>query len=311
MSKFLVSVVIPVYNGALYLEKTVESILAQDYENIELILVDDGSSDNSKDLMQQLAEQNSRIKAFYNTNSGVAHARNFGIAQSKADFIAFCDQDDLWLPSKLSQQIPLFENEKVGLVYCGAIADYVLYNKQAKPSFEQKFKGQVFDKLVQLNMLTCCTAVVSKQFLQQVGGFDEERSLMGVDDWHLWLKLSMVSEFDFVSEHLAVHVLHGDNYSSNDEKMHEAELVCLTKIEVIAAQYNKKVDWPLIKQQLHKRYANSYMFLGLYTLAGNTFIRAHHAKQNIPLYLTGLAFKLVPKMFWQLLQKIKRSLFSH
>jgi len=306
----LVSVVVPVYNGESYLEKTVDSILNQDYKNIELILVDDGSTDNSKTLIEELSLRDTRIKPFYNSNGGVAKARNFGIGQSKSEFVAFCDQDDLWLASKLTKQIPLFENSKVGLVYSGAIADYITHNKQSKPSFNHKYKGQVFDKLVQLNMLTCCTAVARKANLEQVDSFDDDRTLMGVDDWHLWLKLSMVCEFDFVAEHLAVHVFHGDNYSLNDEKMHAAEIVCLNKIEKIASQYNKFANWPLIKQQLHARYAKSYIFSGLYNLAGETYIKAHSTQRNFNLYLKGIVLKFIPNVVWKLLQNTKRLLFS-
>ncbi|MGB1262265.1 MAG: glycosyltransferase family 2 protein [Cognaticolwellia sp.] len=310
MSKTLVSIVVPVYNGEEYLEKTVKSILAQDYQHIELILVDDGSSDNSPKLIATLAERDARIKPFYKQNGGVAQARNFGIAQAQADFIAFCDQDDLWLPSKISQQLPLFDNPKVGLVYCGAIADYIAYNKQVKPSFKNKHKGQVFDQLVQLNMLTCCTAMVRKSYLEQVGGFDDDRALMGVDDWHLWLKLSMVCDFDFVEQHLAIHVFHGDNYSLNDEKMHAAEIVCLEKIEKIAKQHNQFANWALIKQRLHARYAKSYLFSGLYNLAGDSYIQAHQTKNSAAFYIKGVVFKFTPNFVWKLLQRSKRFLFS-
>ncbi|WP_170235775.1 glycosyltransferase family 2 protein [Colwellia demingiae] len=310
MTQSLVSIVVPVYNGEQYLAKTVESILNQNYQNIELILVDDGSSDKSAEIMQELEKKDTRIRSFYNQNGGVACARNFGIKQAKADFIAFCDQDDLWLATKLSKQIPLFNNPKIGLVYCGAIAKYEMYNKQSKPSFDNKYKGDVFSQLVKLNMFTCCTAVARKTYLEQVGGFDDDRALMGVDDWHLWLKLAMVCEFDYVEEHLAVHVFHGDNYSLNDEKMHEAEIVCLNKIELIAKQYDKTADWALIKQHLHVRYAKSYIFSGFYNLAGDTFIRAHQTKNNLQLYVKGIAFKLTPNIVWKLLQNSKRILFS-
>jgi glycosyltransferase involved in cell wall biosynthesis len=308
VSNVLVSVVVPVYNGEQYLEKTVESILNQDYQNIELILVDDGSSDNSATLMKQLAEQDTRIKPFYNKNGGVAYARNFGIEQAQAEFIAFCDQDDLWLPTKLSKQIPLFKNAEVGVVYCGAVADYVLYNKQVKHSLKNKHRGNVFSKLVLSNVITCCTAVVRKNYLDEVGGFDADRALMGVDDWHLWLKMALVCQCDFVNEHLAVHVFHGDNYSSNDQKMHEAEIVCLDKIEHFSKQYQESADWPAIKQSLHIRYAKSYIHSGLYQLAGHTFIRAHKTKNKLSLLFKGLLFKIVPNFFWSLVQKFKRKL---
>jgi hypothetical protein len=118
----------------------------------------------------------------------------------------------------------------------------------------------------------------------------------------------MVCEFDFVADYLAVHVFHGDNYSLNDEKMHEAEVVCLNKIEAIAATRNKSANWLLIKQQLHLRYAKSYIFSGLYNLAGDTFIRAHRTKKNIPYFLKGWFIKLVPNFIWNILQRSKRKL---
>lgn len=302
----LVSIVIPVYNGSQYLEKTVDSILAQDYQAIEIILVNDGSTDNSPQLIDILIERDSRIKVYHKANGGVAAARNYGIDRAYGEFIAFCDQDDLWLPNKLTKQIPLFQNDNVGLVYSGAIADYVGLNKQDKPLFDDKYRGDVFDKLIQVNMFTCCTAIVRKNLLQETKAFDDDLSLMGVDDWLAWLKLSLVCEFDFVPEHLAIHVFHGDNYSSNEEKMHKAELVCLRKIEPLAERYKKEVDWKEIKQNLNVRYAKSYIYNGLFNLAGNTFIQASLLKNNQRLKIKGWILKWVPNVIWRLLQNMKR-----
>tara|TARA_B110000211_G_C14090667_1_gene558865 strand:+ start:124 stop:1047 length:924 start_codon:yes stop_codon:yes gene_type:complete len=304
----LVSVVIPVYNGAEYLEATVKTILAQDYDNIEILLVNDGSKDGSEQLINTLAENNSNIKGFHKQNGGVAAARNYGIERANGELVAFCDQDDFWLPTKLSKQVPLFENPKVGLVYCGAIADYAHLNKQDKPSFERKYRGDVFDKLIQVNMFTCCTAIARKSLLQETQAFDDERSLMGVDDWLAWLKLSLVCELDFVPEHLAIHVFHGDNYSSNEEKMHAAELVCLNKIQPMAEKHNKSVDWDEIKQNLHVRYANTYIYNGMFNLAGDTLLEASRLKNNGKLSLKGRLLKVVPNFIWQTIQKIKRKL---
>jgi len=304
----LVSVVIPVYNGAEYLEATVNTILAQDYDNVEILLINDGSKDNSEQLINTLVENNSSIKGFHKQNGGVAAARNYGIERASGEFVAFCDQDDFWLPTKLNKQVPLFENPKVGLVYCGAIADYAHLNKQDKPDFERKYRGDVFDKLIQVNMFTCCTAIARKSLLQETQAFDDERSLMGVDDWLAWLKLSLVCELDFVPEHLAIHVFHGDNYSSNEEKMHAAELVCLTKIQPMAEKHNKLVDWNEIKQNLHVRYANTYIYNGMFNLAGDTLLEASKLKNNSKLSVKGRLFKIVPNFIWQLIQKTKRIL---
>ena len=303
----LVSVVIPVYNGAEYLEATVNTILAQDYDNVEILLINDGSKDNSEQLINSLVEKHSSINGFHKQNGGVAAARNYGIERANGDLVAFCDQDDFWLPTKLSKQVPLFENPKVGLVYCGAIADYAHLNKQDKPSFDRKYRGDVFDKLIQVNMFTCCTAIARKSLLQETQAFDDERSLMGVDDWLAWLKLSLVCELDFVPEHLAIHVFHGDNYSSNEEKMHAAELVCLDKIQPMAEKHNKSVDWNEIKQNLHVRYANTYIYNGMFNLAGDTLLKASKLKNNSKLSVKGRLFKIVPNFIWRFMQKTKRA----
>ncbi|PCI57708.1 MAG: hypothetical protein COB45_02650 [Gammaproteobacteria bacterium] len=304
----LVSVVIPVYNGIEYLEKTVNTVLAQDYANFEILLVNDGSSDSSEQLIDVLSAKHKSIKGFHKENGGVAAARNYGIDKAEGELIAFCDQDDFWLPTKLSKQILLFQNKEVGLVYCGAIADYSHLNKQDKPNFDNKYRGNVFDKLIQVNMFTCCTVVARKSLLQETKAFDDDRNLMGVDDWLAWLKLSLVCEFDFVAEHLAIHVFHGDNYSSNEEKMHKAELVCLNKIEPLAHKYKKAVDWQEIKQNLHIRYANTYIYNGLFNLAGNTLLQASLLKDNRKLKFKGWTLKLTPNSIWRLFQNIKRAL---
>lgn len=307
MSEILVSIVVPVYNGEKYLKKTIESILEQTHSNFELLLINDGSIDSSAKLIDALVTTDNRIKGFSKENGGVANARNHGVSLAKGELIAFCDQDDLWLPDKLEKQIPLFEKPNVGLVYCGAVVEALLYGKTSKGSLANKQRGYVFDQLVQLNMLTCCTAVVRKKHLLKAGGFDDDLALMGVDDWHLWLKMSLICEFDFVPEHLAVHVFHGDNYSSNDEKMHQAELVCLAKIKEFAKQFDKTAQWANIIQNLHIRYAQSYVSAGLFNLAGDTFIRAHQIRKNSLFWTKGHMLKVVPDFFWKGLQNAKRA----
>ncbi|KXJ54146.1 MAG: hypothetical protein AXW17_00850 [Colwellia sp. Phe_37] len=304
--KALVSVVIPVFNGTAYLEATVNSILAQDYHHIEILLINDGSKDDSAQLINTLAEKYCVIKGFHKKNSGVASARNFGIEVASGEFIAFCDQDDHWLPNKLIKQIPLFRNPNVGLVYCGAIAEYSHLNKQDKPDFDDKYRGEVFDRLVHVNMFSCCTVIARKSLLRETQAFDEERNLMGADDWLAWLKLALVCEFDFIPEHLAVHVFHGENFSLNEEKMHLAELVCLDKIAPMAEKYHKSVNWNEIKQNLHVRYANGYIYSGMFNLAGNTLLTASKLKNNRQLSLKGKLLKIVPNFIWQFMQKTKR-----
>ncbi|MEW9798981.1 glycosyltransferase family 2 protein [Alteromonas sp. CYL-A6] len=306
MNKGMVSIIVPVYNGAQYIRKTVATLISQTYPSFEVLLINDGSSDDSAAVLDQLAHAHPEIRVFHKENGGVANARNFGLEQASGEFIAFCDQDDLWYDTKLEKQVPLFANPDVGLVYCGAEARYELYNKTSKPGFTNKKRGHVFADMVMQNMLTCCTAVVRKSSVEQVGGFDDDRALMGVDDWHLWIKLSACFEVDFVPEHLAIHVFHGDNYSLNDKKMHDAELVCLDKIIALNLPGAQNVDWDSVKHDLHLKYAVSYVFSSDFDLAKQAFFDAHRAKPDWSCFLNGWLYTVVPSPLLRALQNAKR-----
>lgn len=289
-----VSVIVPVYNGANFIEKTVKSILEQTFASFELLLIDDGSKDNSFDIIKSLSSKDSRIKCLQKENGGVAHARNHGIKLAQGEFIAFCDQDDLWLPEKLSKQVALFESQEVGVVYCGSIVRNEMTNVETKTILSERNKGWVFEKLLEKNFVGCCTAIVKKCYLDEVGGFDSAKELMGVDDWHVFLKLSLVAKFDYVNDHLAVHIFHGDNYSLNDVKMHDAEMVCLDKIKKIYKGNYNNIDWAEIEQNVNTRYAKSYLFSGMFNLASRTYYAAHKCKFNIKLLIKSVILRIIP-----------------
>ncbi|TLU67355.1 glycosyltransferase [Thalassotalea litorea] len=306
----LVSVIIPVYNGEQYLPRTVSSILEQEYINIELIFVNDGSSDESATLLESFKQQDPRVKVFHQENAGVGAARNFAVSKASGELIAFCDQDDLWHPQKLAKQVPLFANPKVGLAYCGALSEYTERQGMHTPTFEDKYRGDVFEHLIRINMLTCCTAVMRKSLFDYVGGFDADKELMGVDDWHLWLKVSLFSEFDYVEEHLATHVFHGANYSQNDSAMYIAELVCLDKIKnyLIELKLDKDIPWSKIKFASSIRYGKSFVYCGLYKLAGDTFIQADRWVSSPKYRWVGRLLKVVPDILLRFGQQSRRLL---
>lgn len=119
MMSELVSIIMPVYNSENFIDETIKSVLAQTYKNWELIVVDDCSTDKSHAIVEDYAKHDSRIHLYQTkkASGSPTHPRNIAIEHAKGRFVAFLDSDDVWLPNKLTEQLPLFENSKVGVVY--------------------------------------------------------------------------------------------------------------------------------------------------------------------------------------------------
>jgi glycosyltransferase involved in cell wall biosynthesis len=201
-SNKLVSVVITCYNYGKYLANCIDSVFAQTYKNIEVIVVNDGSTDNSDEVIQKYLSD-SRIRYINQKNAGQANAKNTGIRNSRGSFIAFLDADDLWAANKLEKQIPLFSGPSEGVVYCPAKyvdeAGHEL-NFVATDEYLNPRSGNVTEWLFTDNFVPFSSAVVRKECLEQYGVFDEALK-MGID-WDLWLRISAGYKFAFVDERL-------------------------------------------------------------------------------------------------------------
>ena len=298
------AVVVPVYNGTRFIGKTVESILAQSYENFELVLVNDGSTDQSLDILHTLSRDNDRIKVFSKDNGGIASARNHGIRQSTAPLIAFCDQDDLWEPEKLEMQVPVFDDPEVGLCYADTVAQAAAMD--AFPHRHMRPEGFVFDELLGWNFISSCSVMLRRSLLDEFGAFDEDRRLMGVDDWLCWLEVSLRSKFARVPQPLCTHVQHEGNYSRNYLAMTEAEIVCIDKIAKSAESLNVHRDWSSLKQSILDSRGRLCVTKGDFRNGAKLFSRANQEKSSIRLYLKSLIFNRSPQALLLYLQKIKR-----
>jgi Glycosyl transferase family 2 len=193
----LVSVIIPSHNMARFLPQAVESVLAQSYQNLEIQIVDDGSQDNTPEVVRQW-EGNPRIRVHRQPSGGVSQARNQGIALSRGSFLALLDADDTWLPQKLSLQMPLFSDRpELGVVY----SDYVRMDEAGKPlpnGPTHMHRGRISGPLLIENFVPASTAVVRRACFEHCGGFDV--ALRNGEDYELWLRLSAHFQFDFISE---------------------------------------------------------------------------------------------------------------
>lgn len=230
MQTGLVSVVVPTYNRANTVGETVDSILAQTYDSLELIVVDDGSTDGTSQVMQAYLGKDPRVTYLTKPNGGVASARNLGVAHAQGEFIAFCDSDDIWKPDKLSRQTPLFQDPAVTLVYTGVLLLHA--NGKISPNLRGGYcEGQCFETLLTHNRVACSTAVARAAALDMNDLFDERRDLQGVEDKHLWTRLARIGTLAAVREPLVIYRLSPGSVSSNLERMLNAELLCLHDLE--------------------------------------------------------------------------------
>lgn len=196
--KGLVSVVTATYNMAGYIGETLDAILAQDYANIESIIIDDGSTDNTMEVLAPYLDD-PRVRVIKQENAGQTVAKNHGIAEAKGEFIAFCDADDTWREDKLSLQIPKFEDPEVGAVF----SDIFFIDGEGKVIDDQHMKrvgGRITGPLLIDNFIPFLTIVVRADVLEEVNGFDEKLTMS--IDYDLWLRISVNHLFAYIPEPL-------------------------------------------------------------------------------------------------------------
>jgi glycosyltransferase involved in cell wall biosynthesis len=186
----LISVIIPTFNRARLLKKAIESVLNQSYQNFELIIIDDGSTDDTDKIVSEYSGRAAYIKQ---NNKGPAAARNLGIEISRGDFIAFLDSDDSWDKEKLAVQISEMKKNKDYFVSHTQEIWYKngrLLNQKKK---HRKFHGYIFDKCLPMCVVGMSTAMVRKEFFEKEGFFDE--SFPCCEDYDFWLRASVKHPF--------------------------------------------------------------------------------------------------------------------
>lgn len=219
-----VDVIIPVFNGQEFILEAIRSIESQTVRPARIIIIDDGSTDRTADIVRTYS---ATIPIIYlkNTHRGLSSARNYGISQSQNDYIGFLDADDVWYPKKLEAQLAVFRSSSfsdLGLVYC----DYSLIDDQGQPTdkyyhvtIDPTGRGRVFNKILGENKIVSSAsgALVRRTCFERSGLFDEK--LTAAEDWDMWLRIAQGFSFDFVDQPLVKIRRHGRNMQKDSVRM--------------------------------------------------------------------------------------------
>jgi glycosyltransferase involved in cell wall biosynthesis len=265
-----ISVVIPAYNAQPFLSRAIESALSQTFTPAEILVIDDGSSD---DTFKIASAFHAPIKAFKKVNGGPASARNFGIQHAQGDWIALLDADDTWLPEKLQEQIKLL-NSDVALIHS---------NARGRPN--SILRETTFTQLWHRNCILNSSVLLRRDVFVQVGGFDEDPALIGVEDYNLWLRIAAAGwKICGSPKELCIYTPGAASLSRQILRFAAAELTNARKIAHLLS---------LSAQELHDKELEILDEYGLELLHIRDFI---HARQY---FLQAIRYKIsVRRLFW-------------
>ncbi|MDP2923764.1 MAG: glycosyltransferase [Candidatus Omnitrophota bacterium] len=244
----LVSVTIPAYNAQNFIERTILSAINQTYKNIEVIVLDDGSNDNTGDIVGRLQKKDNRVRYYYQKNQGLASSRNRLCELSQGAYIAFLDHDDEWFPEKLELQLELFRGKPgIALVFTDMLS---VYEDKAECSFRyfskrQPQRGKVFyEFLLGGNFIPLSSVAMRTDLLKDYLPF--RLSLKIAEEWELFLRISRDYDFDYLDKPLGIYHLHSSR-ASKDVLLEVNE-----RLEIMDYWYKKE-------EKLRSYYRNKFL----------------------------------------------------
>ncbi len=233
----MISVVLPTFNRAWTLAKALDSALAQDYLNREIIVVDDGSTDGTREL---LAGYKDKIRVLFQDNKGVSAARNLGIRESRGSFIALLDSDDAWEKNKLSCQMAFFQSNP-GAMICQTEEIWIRKGKRVNPKNKHKKpSGMIFEPSLKLCLVSPSAVMIKKQLFDRKGMFNEAFPVC--EDYDLWLRISHDTPVFLIDTPLTVKTGgHGDQLSAthSQDKYRIQSILNLIKSNVLSPDHEQ------------------------------------------------------------------------
>ena len=220
-----VSVIIPTYNSARYLVDAVDSVLAQTFRDFEVLVIDDGSTDETESL---IGGYGAPVRYIRQENSGVAAARNRGIAESRGRYVAFLDADDTWFPTKLERQIETLKGRVDSRISYSA---FTVVDSDMTPIMIKRSnrRGTALEDLLLLGNVvgSICTVLAARDLFDRVGLFDADLSQCA--DWDMWVRIARQTEFVYIDESLVTYRQHGTMMSNNAALLESDSLNVLQK----------------------------------------------------------------------------------
>lgn len=276
-----ISIIVPSYNRAEFIEATLKSIQNQSIEDFEVVFIDDGSTDNTPELVKAFCEADSRFKYFRQENSERAVARSYGLSLAQADLLCLVDSDDLWYKNKLEKQIEIMDADPTVSLCYASVNRIDMEGKPVKssPRQHQGFSGYIFYDLLMRNFIPSVTPMFRKTAFEKVGA--QVTEFIPYEDWDFWLKFSRQGKFHHIKEPLGEYRLHPGQSVKNVRADHIEKVTTLvldnnTQKEKIAINSYKNMsfdqrDFEEIKNEAYSlanlRFAYWYLVSGNLDLA--------------------------------------------
>ena len=261
-----VSIIIPTYNARDYVREAVRSALAQTYQNVEIIVVDDGSTDDTKKILEPYA-RDGKINYIYQANQGLAGARNTGVKAARGEYIAFLDSDDLFLPKKVERQVAALESHP-DFGVCYSDVNHFTEMPNGRRFYHHRYtypSGNIFEPLLHRQFINPLCVMVRREVIKKYGMFDE--NLRRSEDWELWLRWAHSGvKFYHVDEALAQYRVRIVGNLSSMQSEPEMKKKNLEFFEALGRKLNpeewRKYNFKKILDRLRIKLALAHLMVG-------------------------------------------------
>jgi glycosyltransferase involved in cell wall biosynthesis len=293
-----ISVVIPTYNRAYIVGRAIQSILNQTYQDFEIIVVDDGSTDNTEEVVKGFGDDRLRYTRHKENSGASAAPRNTGIQMARGEYVAFLSSDDEWLPQMLEKQINKFESlsPDVGVVYCG-YACIVEKTGEILSESVPTVRGDVFRSMIEESMtLGDLTPLIRKECFEKAGIFDTEFS--SAELWDLLIRISKYYKFDFVPEILCKYYIHPEQGATSLERVIQGQ-------DLRTRKYQSYLSKTAVSNRF-RHFGTLCCYQGDFKKAGRYFREAIITNPlNIQAYILFLLCKLAPRLYQARLKRLR------